>query len=103
MSLLPASLAADERKLVKRITDYYKARGTRPSFPFIMRALFGRGCTTTNPADDLFDTSGNQLVVDDRLPIISFQDAIDRSLTNLIRRRQISSLGLILPKLKFAS
>ena len=59
LSQLPGSTLADKRRLIKRIKDFNRARGTEKSYELLFRILYDTEVEFYYPKVDLFRTSDN--------------------------------------------
>lgn len=68
---LPGKTLADKRKLIKRIKDFNRARGTEKSFRFLFQILFDSDAELYFPKEDLFRTSDNYWYIEQvlRFPV----------------------------------
>ena len=64
LSQLPGATLADKRRLIKRIKDFNRARGTEKSFQLLFRILYDSEAEFYYPKVDLFRTSDNYWYVE---------------------------------------
>lgn len=69
LSQLPGATLADKRRLIKRIKDFNRARGTEKSFQLLFRILYDSEAEFYYPKVDLFRTSDNYWYVERTLRI----------------------------------
>jgi hypothetical protein len=64
LSQLPGTTLADKRRLIKRIKDFNRSRGTEKSFQLLFRILYDSEAEFYYPKVDLFRTSDNHWYVE---------------------------------------
>lgn len=64
LSQLPGTTLADKRRLIKRIKDFNRSRGTEKSFALLFRILYDSEVEFYYPKKDLFRTSDNTWYVE---------------------------------------
>lgn len=71
---IPDNIQADKRKLVKRIRQFYSAKGTQKSYKLLFRILFNEDVDFFFPKEDILRTSHGKWQVDNVLRTTSTTD-----------------------------
>lgn len=77
---VPDSALVDRRLILKRIVDFYRAKGTDRSFAFFMRIMFGKECEVHHPGDLMLRASESRWTVDRVLRVVSPAEAQRRGI-----------------------
>lgn len=78
---IPADVKADKRLLIQYAKQFYRSRGSEPSFKFLFRILFNEDVEIYYPKVDIFRTSDAKWVVRNVIKLTAFDEQIE-SLAN---------------------
>lgn len=91
LDAIPSDSRADRRLLAKRISDFYDAKGTAPSFEFIVRILTARDSRVVFPGDRMLRPSDSEWIQDTTIKVLALRHAIQEIPT--VRQRLVSHFG----------
>lgn len=80
---IPKNNLVDERKLIRRITDFYKAKGDQKAFRLLFRILYGIEIDFYYPGQDILRVSSGKWTVEKYVKVGSVEGDID-SLKNIV-------------------
>lgn len=81
---IPANIAADERLLVKYITDLYRSKGTKRGYELLFRLVFNEDIEVFIPSEVIFKASDNEWKVPRYIEVTSVPN-LERLISREIR------------------
>lgn len=71
MSDLPVELIGDQKKILKNIKDFYRAKGSEQAFKFLFRVLYNEDLDFYYPGEDILRASAGHWIVEKSIYIIT--------------------------------